>query len=337
MNTAAETEGKPGPENCNPQLSIIIISFNTREITAACLRSIQESALKLTYEILVVDNASSDGSPDMIERDFPAVKLIRNPENQMFAKANNQAIRVAKGNYILLLNSDTRIEPGNLEKLYDFIDKNRPRIGCVGPRVLNSDGTTQSEGETFDSVRNVLCNFFFLHKLPLPFSIKAKILPPGFPHGLNGRTRRVGWVTGCSMMFPTEIFTTVGELDESFVFYCEETEFCFRLMKHGFETWVVPDATLTHLGGASLLAAKSMEKAFRPEFPDYFERRFLFYQKTSGARHKIQLNRLRIFLYSGILPLLTLLRPGMADQLRDKIKYHTEENRQFAEQLAKHS
>ncbi len=321
------------PPNYEFQLSIIIISFNTRDITRACLQSIRSATLKLKHEILVVDNASSDGSPEMITQEFPEVTLIRNSENLMFARANNQAMRIAKGRHLFLLNSDTLVEPGNVERLYEFMDQNSPKIGCVGPRVLNRDGSLQTEGEAFDSIRYVVCRFFFLHKLPLPFLIKRRILPPGFPDGMKGRTRKVGWVSGCAFMFSHALIKQLGALDEDFVFYCEDTEFCYRLQQHGFETWVVPEAKITHLGGASWLAAKTIGKVGLPDMPDYFARRFLFYRKTSGVSRKITINRLQVFLYSCLLPFLKLLRSEQAAQVQEKIKFHSEENRHFLDQL----
>jgi GT2 family glycosyltransferase len=288
----------------------------------------------LKYEIIVVDNASVDGSADMIEQDFSEVVMIRNTQNLMFAKANNQAMKIARGKHFLLLNSDTLIAPGNIEKLSSFLEQNWPKIGCVGPRVLNANGTLQSEGEAFDSFQYVLCRFFFLHKVPLPFSIRSKILPRGFPYGMKGRARRVGWVLGCGFMFPQEIFQKLGGLDEDFVFYCEEMEFCYRLQKRGFETWIVPEAIITHLGGSSWRAAK---KIARPDVPDYFERRFLFHQKTSGVDYKIRTNRLQICLYSSILPFLKIVRSKRAAQIQEKVEFHVEENKSFSDQLARNS
>jgi len=322
------------PEGEGLQLSIIIVSFNTREITAACLNSIRDAGIRLGYEVLVVDNASSDGSPEMIERDFPEVSLIRNPENLMFAKANNRAMRVARGEQILLLNSDTLVHPGAVEALFDFIRRAPETTGCVGPRVLNRDGSIQSEGEAFDSYCYVISSILGVEKLPLPGFIKDLLLPPGYPRRLTGCARKVGWVTGCCMMFPRKIIGRVGDLDESFVFYCEEVEFCYRLKRHGFETWVVPEAQITHLGGASLMASKKMELLNQPELPDYHARRFLLHQKTGGVRRKIRLNRLRILIFSAALPVVRLLRPSMVPQIVERIEFHAGENRRFIKELA---
>lgn len=319
------------------QLSIIIVSFNTREITQACLQSIRDAELRLKTEVIVVDNASSDGSPEMIANGFPEVVLIRNEKNLMFSKANNQAMRIARGRYFFLLNSDTLIQSGNIEKLVCFIKMNWPRVGCVGPKVLRADGSIQSEGEPFDSFHYVLSRFFFLHKIPLPFFIRSKLLPLGFQFGMEGRTRKVAWVMGCSFLFPREIFEQLGGLDEEFVFYCEEMEFCYRLGKNGYEVWVIPEATITHLGGSSWNAAKRMGEAAKLEIPQYNERRFLFHQKTAGVKSKINTNRLQIFLCSSILPLLKLFRSSKASQMQEKIRFHLDENRAFFKLLAQDS
>jgi len=334
MMGSAKQPQNPGDTASGCELSIIIISFNTREITKSCLQSLRDANLRVKSEIIVVDNASIDGSPEMIKSDFPEVKLLRNEKNLMFSKANNQAMRIARGRYFFLLNSDTLVQPGNIEKLAAFLREHWPKVGCVGPKVLRGDGSVQSEGEPFDSLHYVLSRFFFLHKIPLPFSIRSKILPLGFPFGMQGRSRKVGWVMGCSFMFPREIFERLGGLDEEFVFYCEEMEFCYRLGQNGFEVWVVPEATVTHFGGSSWDAAKRMGDAVKLEVPHYWERRFLYHQKTSGVGRKINSNRLRILLYSCTMALLKVFGSEHATQLREKIQFHREENRNYFRLLA---
>jgi len=135
------------------KLSIIIISFNTKELLAQCLRSVYESCLPFSWEIIVVDNASSDGSAEMVAAAYPEVTVLRNKTNALFAKANNQGADVARGEYLLLLNSDTIVESGNIEKLVAFLDNASDRVACVGPTVLNGDRTVQSVGYALPSIR----------------------------------------------------------------------------------------------------------------------------------------------------------------------------------------
>ena len=230
------------------ELSIIIISYNTNEILKCCLQSIKSSNLMISHEIIVVDNASTDGSADMVEREFPGVILIRNETNDMFAKANNQAMRIASGKYFLFLNSDCLIVQGNIEKLYNFIRTKQPQVACVGPRVLNLDGTLQSEGYPLYTIKMMLLTI-----------IKAKYWGKYFPwyqlfpHGMiqNGRVRKVGWIHGSCMMLEREKCLEIGGFDEGINFYGEEIDLCRRLHDRGYEVWVIPKATIVHLGGKS--------------------------------------------------------------------------------------
>lgn len=233
------------------QLSVIIVSYNTKEITRNCLQSIRNSKLQLEYEIILVDNASSDGSVQMVREEFPEVRLIANETNNMFAKANNQAMQVAKGNYFLLLNSDTIVKPGNIEKLYTFIDSHQPKVGCVGPLVLNMDGSVQSEGEDLPSIRSAFCTVFGGLIKWLPFGIRKIFVSPGHKLVRERRSARVGWVLGCCFLVPRARFDEFGGLDETFKFYSEEVDFCCQLNRKGYETWLYRDATIFHLGGGS--------------------------------------------------------------------------------------
>lgn len=133
-------------ENNTPLLSIIIVSFNTCEVTKQCLNSIYKSNWKDSFEIIIVDNNSYDGSVEMIRETFPNVKVIANKENKLFSIANNQGAAIAKGKYLLLLNSDTIVKENNIQKMIDFFERCPENIICIGPKILNLDGTLQSRG-----------------------------------------------------------------------------------------------------------------------------------------------------------------------------------------------
>lgn len=234
------------------QLSIIIVSYNTREMTRNCLRSIQDAKIQLAYEIILVDNASSDGSAEMVQAEFPEVRLIVNDTNNMFAKANNQAMAFAQGKYFMLLNSDTLVKPGNFEKLYEFLDAGQPRIGCVGPLILNQDRSVQNDGWALPSVRDALSSVFSILIKWLPSGVLRKMVPPG--HDLvkvPGEDAEVGWLIGCCLMFPAQRIREIGGLDETFKFYSEDVDFCCQLKKRGYETWLCYGAEIVHLGGGS--------------------------------------------------------------------------------------
>ena len=187
----------------------------------------------------------------MITNEFPEVILVCNSENQMFAKANNQGIRIAKGKYVLLLNSDTLISKGNVEKLIGFIENN-PGIGCVGPKVLNNDGSLQSIGQSFHTIRYALTSLLLVRFWPIPLKTKKRIIPDGvYVKVLIKKSRKVGWISGCCMLIRSSLFNEVGLLDENLYFYSEEVEWCYRLKKSGYECWVNPDSSIIHLWGKS--------------------------------------------------------------------------------------
>jgi GT2 family glycosyltransferase len=234
-------------------VSIIIVNWNTNDLLQNCLQSTLKQAGDLDYEIIVVDNASSDGSGEMVKQKFPQVKLIENTENRGFAAANNQGMAIAQGRYVLLLNSDTVILDNAIAKTVAFAD-NHPEAAVVGCRVLNPDRTLQPTCFMFPSVLNMFLWSTYLSKL-FP---KSKFF---------GRERMTWWnrtdvrdvdvVTGCFMLVRQEAIKQVGMMDERFFVYGEETDWCYRLQKAGWRILFTPNAHIIHLGGASSEQIKS--------------------------------------------------------------------------------
>lgn len=272
------------------KLSIIIISFNTRDILRDCLRSIRSAVIQCSYEIIVVDNNSVDGSVDMIRQEFPEVIVIANEHNNFFAKANNQGSAIAQGEHLLLLNSDTLVEPGNIEKLVDFLDHAGEKIVCAGPRVLNPDRTLQSAGYALPSVGERLSMVWHLNRI-LPKQLARKLLPTGVP-GLYDGNHRSGWVSGCCMLVRKDVYLSVGGLNEDLEFYGEEPEFGYRLNKLGYETWVVSGATIIHLGGQS---AKTDQADFLRDDERSLKRYTTLQKHTVGYKKAIVMSRVVLF------------------------------------------
>ncbi|MDI6449688.1 glycosyltransferase family 2 protein [Anaerobaca lacustris] len=227
--------------------SIVIVSWNTRDILRDCLRSIDENAGSVRREIIVVDNASADGSVAMVRQEFPHVRLMENAENRGFAAANNQGIAVARGRYVLLLNSDTIVLDGAIAGTVAFADAHRD-AAVVGCRVLNADRTLQPTCFMFPSVLNMLLSSTYLYKL--------------WPQSrLLGRERMTWWrrddvrevdvVTGCFMLVRSEAIGQVGVMDERFFMYGEETDWCYRFKRAGWKVLFTPAAEIIHLGGQS--------------------------------------------------------------------------------------
>jgi len=239
-------------------VSIIIVSWNTKDRLNDCLNSVYRQAPKLTYEIIVVDNASGDGSSAMIKKEFPQVNLIENTENRGFAAANNQGIAITKGRYVLLLNSDTLILNNAIAKTVVFAD-NHPEVAVVGCKVLNPDGTLQRTCFMFPSLLNMLLSSTYLYKL--------------FPRSkFFGREQMTWWdrddvrevdvVTGCFMLVRRRAIEQIGVLDERFFMYGEETDWCYRFKQANWKIVFTSGGQIIHFGGASsskMAAGKTLQ------------------------------------------------------------------------------
>jgi len=228
-------------------LSISIVNWNTKDILRNCLMSIYESTHRIRYEIFVVDNASSDGSPKMVEKEFPQVKLIRNKENLGFAKANNQVIRLSNGRYILLLNSDTIVLNGALDKMVEFMN-DHPDAGAAGCKLLGSDGSLQKSINKFPSL---FCQCWGKSLFPAFFpKIKFSYVIDE-PH-FYSRIQEVDWVTGAFLILSRSAIKQIGLLDENFFMYAEDTDLCWRIKKEGWKVYFYPRVKVVHLGGVSI-------------------------------------------------------------------------------------
>ncbi len=228
-------------------VSIIIVSWNTRDILRQCLESIYEQTPAMEYEVIIIDNASTDGSAEMIKTHFPKAILIENSINKGFAAANNQAIALAKGRYFLLLNPDTVILDNAINKSIKFAEQN-PNAAVVGCKVLNPDRTIQPTCFMFPSLLNMFLSSTYLYKL--------------FPKNkFFGRERMTWWdrndarevdvVTGCFMFVRRDAVEQTGLMDERFFVYGEETDWCYRFKKEGWKVLFTPEAQIIHYGGQS--------------------------------------------------------------------------------------
>ncbi len=223
-------------------LSVVIVGWNAKHYLELCLTSLYEAPPRRSMEVLVVDNASSDGSSEMIKTQFPQVKLIRREENLGFAKGNNVAIRQCQGRYIALVNPDVIVFPGCLDALADFLDQN-PKVGNVGPRVLNPDMTLQSTCRRFPTLWNNFCS-----ATGLATKFKNSKFFAGehmfyFPHD---RALPVNVLVGCFSMIRRETFDQVGLLDEGLFMYGDDVDWCRRAWKAGWQVVFFPGARAIH-------------------------------------------------------------------------------------------
>jgi GT2 family glycosyltransferase len=223
-------------------ISVVIVGWNARRYLELCLESMAEAPSRRSIEILVVDNASSDGSAEMIEARFPHVKLIRSAENLGFSKGNNLAIRQCQGRYIALVNPDVMVLPGCLDALADFLDQH-PKVGNVGPRVFNPDMTQQSTCRRFPNLWNNFCSASGLESLFKGARFFAGEHMFFFPHD---RTQAVDVLVGCFSMIRREAFDAVGLLDEDLFMYGDDVDWCRRCWNAEWQVVFYPGAQAIH-------------------------------------------------------------------------------------------
>jgi len=242
----------------NPILSIIIVNWNTADITVDCIKSIfTDKGLKDTpYEIIMVDNASTDDSVAKVKKLKGPIKVIVNPENVGFGRANNQGIEVSKGNYILLLNTDTIILHSAISQSLDWLSSHPESYGCTA-QLLNKHKTIQPSGGCFPNILNIAS--LLLHLDDLPFV--NFFIPPYHPHSPDFYTHDKyylkdhpqDWVTGAFMLIRREMITKVKGFNPDFFMYGEEMEMCYRihLLYPKLQLWYLVGPQIIHLGGAS--------------------------------------------------------------------------------------
>jgi hypothetical protein len=229
-------------------LSIVIVNWNTRDLLDGCLGSVHADLARspeLTAEVWVTDNASSDGSVAMVRSRHPGTHVLQNDENVGFARGNNQALRLAQGRYLLLLNSDTVIPERALAPLVREMDRH-PQAAVGSPLLLNEDGSPQFCWSRFPSLASEVLGTDDRSQSPYPLQAFA-----------DPATRRemapfpVDWVGGACFLVRASAVAQVGLLDEAFFMYCEETEWCHRFQRAGWQTLLIPAVHVVHLGGRS--------------------------------------------------------------------------------------
>jgi GT2 family glycosyltransferase len=233
-----------------PDVSIILVSWNTRDLLLACLDSLAAAIGSLHADVWVVDNGSTDGSATAVRERHPNLRLIENAENLGFAAANNQAIAASSGRYALLLNSDTVAEPRSIEQLVCFADKH-PRAGIVGAQLLNPDRSFQASFADFPSLHSELLS---------ATGIGPRLFGRWYPNYGPRRsqaTRQVDWIQGACMLARREAIVRVGPMDDQYFMYNEEIDWCLRMRQAGWQAWYLPQARIVHYGGQSTRQARS--------------------------------------------------------------------------------
>lgn len=265
----------------NVELSIIIVSYNVKELLLRCIESVLKNIGSVVpFEIIVVDNNSTDGSIEAIEKKFKEVKFIKNLDNSGFPAANNQAFEIATGKKIMMLNPDTEIVEDAIARLSLFLDSN-PNVALVAPKLLNPDGSLQYSVWRFPSVKYIFAEMFYLKGL-----IKDKFY---LDKDLNSPLR-VDSASGAAMLFRKELLETVGMLDEK-LFWIEDVDFCYRIKKRGFDIVYLPEAMVIHYIG------QSAKKNYNISIYNQIFNKIKFYRKHH-SRGRLLLVKLMSFIHT---------------------------------------
>jgi GT2 family glycosyltransferase len=227
----------------------VVVSYDVRDLLSDCLTSLHRTVLDHSFEVLVVDNASSDGSPEMVAQQFPEATVLRMGSNAGFSRANNHGIRHARGRHLLLLNADTVVGPGAVDRLIEFLDAT-PAAGIAAPLLLNPDLTDQGTARAFPTAAAAV----FGRRSPLSRAFPRNRWSRRY---LVGRQRHgdepfeIDWVSGACMAMPRAVADRVGGLDEGFFMYWEDADWCRRVKSAGHSVHCVPSSRVVHLEGGS--------------------------------------------------------------------------------------
>jgi N-acetylglucosaminyl-diphospho-decaprenol L-rhamnosyltransferase len=268
------------------ELSIVIISWNVRDLLHRCLASI--SLDSRSAEIIVVDNASHDGSPEMVQAQFPHVRLVANQENRGFTVANNQGLALSHGRYLLLLNPDTEVVGDALDTMLRHIEAH-PLIGALGPQIRYPDGTLQSSRRRFPTLATALVESTVVQEWWADNSILRRYYMSDTP---DDAIQPADWVIGACLLVRRQVYEQIGGLDEGFFMYSEELDWCKRIKDAGWQVVYLPTATVIHHEG------KSSEQVL-PARHIYFQTsKVRYFRKHHGA---FQAEILRRFLLATYL------------------------------------
>lgn len=227
-------------------VSIVVVNWNTRDMTLECLKTVFAGLEDVSAEVILIDNASGDGSVEAIARRFPSVKIIANAENRGFAAANNQGFEIARGAQVLLLNSDTLVHGDAIPASVRYLAA-RPEVGAMGCRVLNADGSVQLTCGMFPTLVNQFLLATGLWKLKRPRFFGRQFMTDW----ARDSEREVDTISGCYLLVKRQVMEQVGALDEAFFFFGEETDWCRRMRDAGWRLMFAPVGEITHHGSAS--------------------------------------------------------------------------------------
>ena len=289
-----------------PDLSIVIVCMNNKQYLEPCLRSLYDADLSHRFDVVVIDNGSTDGTQTMLREKFPMVQLIQNEHNVGLSRASNQGIQATRGRYVLLLNDDTLVNGASLGAMMDYLETH-PKAGAVGGRLLNPDGLFQAAGNKFPSLFE---EFLITTRL-------GTLLWPNYPdRGYPDTETVVDWIGSACLLLRRQALDQVGLLDETYFIYGDETDLQYRLKKAGWQVVYLPNVTTIHYGGRSMNRWRRRKMVYRGKM--------LFFKKNYGA---LRTGFLRLML--GLLSLIKMVVWGIAfilPHLRERARHEVQSN-----------
>lgn len=290
------------------ELTVSIVSYNTRDFLDRCLDSIYRNTSGIAFEVIVVDNASNDDSVAMLEREFPQVRLIANADNRFFTRAHNQSLSIARGRYFLILNSDTEVPPETLSKLVRFLEENR-NVGAVGCRELRTDGTLELTGSTFSSPWIEMLEHTVLSSVPRLRSPSRRYRMVNWSRATS---RDVDVLTDCFLMVRTDLLRELGGYDERYLLYYTENDLCLCIWQRGYRVHFLADSHYIHHGHRS-----TMQIGIDNYNRIYEQDMFAYYDKHVGHLRTC-------LIQGGFLLMKHLVRPflKLASAIRDLAESH---------------
>lgn len=284
LETATKPEVRKRSETSVVDMSIVLVCWNNKAYLDPCLKSLFEGGLRSSFDVVVVDNGSTDGSQQMLGEKYPQVKLIQNTGNVGLGKASNQGIEATTGRYVLLLNNDTLVNGPALDVLVEFLD-GHPEAGAAAGKLLNPDGSFQSGYAPFSTL---------LEEFLIATHI-GELLWTGYPsYGDSNEIRATGWMSSACLLVRRAALDRIGLLDESYFIYGDEADLQYRLNKAGWKVYFLPNSSIVHFGGRSMDRWKRRKMVYRGKM--------MFYQKNYGFVSTLLLRTL--FFVMSLLKLL---------------------------------
>ena len=262
--TATQPKVQKRNDEAVVDMSIVLVCWNNKAYLDPCLKSLHEGGLKSSFDVVVVDNGSTDGSQQMLAEKYPQVMLIQNAGNVGLGKASNQGIEATNGRHVLLLNNDTLVSGPALDVLVEYLDVH-PEAGATAGKLLNPDGSFQSGFAPFSTL---LEEFLIVTHI-------GERLWPGYPsHGDSNEIKETGWMSSACLLVRRAALDQIGLLDESYFIYGDEADLQYRLNKAGWKVVFLPNSSIIHFGGRSMDRWKRRKMVYRGKM--------MFYKKNYG-------------------------------------------------------